>query len=308
MKVRKPSGFRIGLLLWMVAGLSALPFLVWSGESPSDKLTVYVVNYPLKYFAERIAGGHGMVVFPAPADVDPAFWIPDAKTILVYQRADLILLNGANYAKWVGKVSLPQFRLVDTSARFKNQYMETEDILTHSHGPQGEHAHEALAFTTWIDFSQAAKQAKTITNALSRKKPPLREIFEGNYVALEKDLMTLDRDIKTIVSKEPSKPLVASHPVYQYFQRRYGVNIKSVHWEPDEIPSDEQMMELQALLKNHPAQGMIWEGEPINESIERLTLLGIRSVVFDPCGNVPGHGDLLTVMRQNVENLKTAFR
>ncbi len=56
------------------------------------------------------------------------------------------------------------------SAGFKDQYIEAAEILTHSHGAEGEHAHEALAFTTWIDFSLAAKQAKAIAQALSRKK------------------------------------------------------------------------------------------------------------------------------------------
>ncbi len=282
--------------------------IVWGGESPSDKLTVYVVNYPLKYFAERIAGEHATVVFPAPDEVDPAYWMPGTKTISEYQRADLILLNGANYAKWVRKVSLPQFRLVNTSASFKDQYIETTEIVTHSHGPEGEHAHEALAFTTWIDLSLAAKHAKAIVEALSRKNPALRETFKRNYGALEKDLMSLDRDIKEIVSRDPSKPLIASHPVYDYLASRYGLNIRSVHWEPDEIPTREQWIELRDILKDHPAKWMIWEGDPIPEPVERLKTLGINSLVFDPCGNEPEQGDFLAVMQKNVENLKMVFQ
>ncbi len=84
----------------------------------AEKITVYVVNYPLQYFAERIGGEHVKVVFPAPANVDPAYWMPDVKTISDYQQADLILLNGAGYAKWVNKVSLPRLRMVNTSAGF----------------------------------------------------------------------------------------------------------------------------------------------------------------------------------------------
>ena len=42
----------------------------------TDRMIIYTVNYPLKYFAERIAGEHADVVFPAPADGDPAFWCP----------------------------------------------------------------------------------------------------------------------------------------------------------------------------------------------------------------------------------------
>jgi zinc transport system substrate-binding protein len=273
-----------------------------------ERLNIYVVNYPLKYFAERIAGEHARVVFPAPADVDPAYWMPDAKTISDYQRADLILLNGANYAKWVNKVSLPRFRMVNTSAAFKNQYIETTEMLTHSHGAKGEHGHEALAFTTWIDFSLAAEQAKAIAKALSRKKPALKDTFQKNYEELARELLKLDRDIKEVVSKDQSRVLVVSHPVYDYFARGYGLNMRSVHWEPDEIPTTEQMLKLHSILKDHPAQWMIWEGEPIEESVDRLKAIGLQSVVFDPCGNAPDQGDFMSMMRQNVENLKVAFR
>jgi zinc transport system substrate-binding protein len=274
----------------------------------TEKLTVYAVNYPLKYFAERIAGGHATVVFPAPTEVDPAYWRPDSETILDYQGADLILLNGANYARWVRKASLPRSRMVDTSAEFKDQYITTEGVITHSHGPEGEHAHESLAFTTWIDFDLAAKQAKAITDALSRRRPDLKEAFNENRASLERDLMALDRNISAIVSKDPSKPLVVSHPVYDYFAQRYGVNIKSVHWEPDEVPRDGQLRELQAILKEHPARWMIWEGEPIKESVERLKAMSVDSLVFDPCGNTPDQGDFMSVMRRNTENLRQAFR
>jgi zinc transport system substrate-binding protein len=98
-----------------------------------------------------------------------------------------------------------------------------------------------------------------------------------------------------------------SHPVYDYLARGYGLNIRSVHWEPDEIPTTEQMLELNSILKDHPAKWRIWEGEPIKESVDRLKAIGIQSVVFDPCGNMPGQGDFMSVMRQNVENLKKVF-
>ena len=274
----------------------------------AEKLTVYVVNYPLQFFAERIGGEHVNVVFPAPADVDPAYWMPDTPTIAAYQQADLILRNGAGYARWVNKATLPRLRLVTTSAGFKDQYIETAEILTHSHGSEGEHAHESLAFTTWIDFSFAAKQAKAIAEALSRKRTDLRHIFQKNYAALEKDLIALDITIKEVVSNNHARPLVVSHPVYDYFARRYGLSIRSLHWEPDDILSDEQMMELNSILKEHPAKWMIWEGEPVQASVDKLKTLGIDSLVFDPCGNVPQQGDFLTIMRQNVENLKPVFQ
>ncbi len=296
------------LLCLLCLAIVGFPSISRAASSESEKLTIYVVNYPLKYFAERIAGKHARVVFPAPTDVDPAYWMPDAKTISDYQQADLILLNGANYAKWVNKVSLPRFRMVNTSAASKDRHIEAAEIPTHSHGAKGEHGHEALAFTTWIDFSLAAEQAKAIAKALSRKKPALKDTFQKNYEELKRELLKLDRHVKEVVSKDQSRPLVASHPVYDYFARGYGLNIRSVHWEPDEIPTTAQMLELHSILKDHPAKWMIWEGEPIKESVKRLKAIGMQSVVFDPCGNAPDQGDFMSVMRQNVENLEAAFR
>jgi zinc transport system substrate-binding protein len=53
---------------------------------------------------------------------------------------------------------------------------------------------------------------------------------------------------------------------------------------------------------------MIWEGEPMKESAERLKAIGVGSLVFDPCGNIPDQGDFISVMRRNGENLKAAFQ
>jgi zinc transport system substrate-binding protein len=296
-------------LFWVLIALFHPPSVASGKEAASGgKLNIYTVNYPLKYFAERIAGDHATVVFPAPADVDPAYWMPDASTIADFQRADLILLNGANYAKWVKKVSLPRSRMVDSSAKFKSQYITAHEVTTHSHGPDGAHAHESLAFTTWLDFDFAARQAKAILKALGRKKPKLRETFQKNYAALHKDLMALDGEIKAVVSKNQTLPLLASHPVYDYLSRRYGLNLRSVHWEPDEIPGAGQWIELQRILKDHPARWMIWEAEPFRESVKRLESLGINSMVFDPCGNVPDSGDFLGKMNQNIVSLKKAFQ
>jgi len=273
----------------------------------SEKLSVYTVNYPLKYFAERIAADHAKVVFPAPPIVDPVYWTPDAKEISEYQHADLILLNGANYAKWVKKVSLPQSRLVDTSSGFKEQYIYTKERVTHTHGTEGEHAHENTAFTTWLDFILAARQAEAVTEALSRKKPELKNIFHNNYAVLKKDLLTIDQEINEMVAHNRAIPLIASHPVYDYLSKRYGLNIKSVHWEPDEVPTDKQWMELIDILKDHPAEWIIWEEEPREAMIEKLKSMGINSSVFNPSGNVPQQGDLLSVMQKNVNNLKVIF-
>ena len=304
MRISKPAGLR---LIWLLIICGTLGVTTATGLAAAEPMEVFVVNYPLQYFAERIGGGHVKVSFPAPADVDPAYWVPDINTITAFQQADLILLNGAGYAKWVKKVSLPRSRIVDTSNRYSDQYLTTAGAVTHSHGPAGEHAHEALAFTTWLDFMLAARQAESVAQALGRKLPQQLATFEKNYAALKKDLLALDAAMRRIVGRNPSRPLVVSHPVYDYLARAYGMNIKSVHWEPDQPPTDAQWSELVDMVQSHPARWMIWEGQPMPESVERLKSIQIDSLVFDPCGNRPDRGDFLDVMRQNMEGLEKAY-
>ncbi|MGH8614103.1 MAG: metal ABC transporter substrate-binding protein, partial [Gammaproteobacteria bacterium] len=217
----------LNALRFALIGLSA--FALWGqaagieGEIPS----VYVTNYPLKYFAERIAGAHAKVVFPAPKDVDPAFWMPDLEAIQGYQRAELILLNGAGYEKWIDQVSLPQLKLVDTSSGFRSRYIKLADAFNHTHGPGGEHTHGETAFTTWLDFKLAERQAGAVAEALRRLHPQRAQSVAENYDALKRDLAALDRQLTEIVAQHPQKPLIASHPVYQYLAQGYGLNLRS---------------------------------------------------------------------------------
>jgi zinc transport system substrate-binding protein len=279
-----------------------------SAAAAEGRLDVYVVNYPLKYFAERIGGDQVEVSFPTPPGIDPVYWIPSIAEIGAYQQADLVLLNGAGYAKWVSKVSLPRSKTVNTTRKLKGRLLTVKEITTHSHGPEGEHAHEGLAFTTWLDFELAALQARAVTRALSRKRPEQKAVFESGYASMEKDLKRLDERLKTLVSRNPSVPLIFSHPVYDYMIRRYGLNARSVHWEPDQAPTKGQVAELKKVLAEHPARLMIWEAQPL-PAVERILAdMGVRSVVFNPCGNVPESGDFMTVMQANVMNLTRLFK
>jgi len=272
-----------------------------------NKLRVYTVNYPLAYFAERIAGDLAEVTFPVPPDVDPAFWMPDAETIAAYQAADLILLNGADYAKWTTKVSLPRSRTVDTSRAFRDAYIRASEGVSHSHGPGGEHTHGGVAFTTWLDLSRAAQQAEAVAQALIRRRPEAKEQIDRNLQSLQGDLLQLDERIVETTRTDPSRPVLASHPVYQYLARRYGLNLRNVMWEPDAVPSEGQWNELERILREHPAKWMIWEGEPAEETVERLRALGVESVVFSPCANRPSAGDFLTVMAESAGSLPLIF-
>jgi len=277
------------------------------GPGPKPQvISIYTTNYPLAYFAERIGGEQVEVVFPAPADVDPAYWAPEPEVIAEFQEADLILLNGAGYEKWIERASLPSSKLVDTSAAMESSYIPMDEGVVHTHGLEGEHSHKGWAFTTWMDPMIAIAQAQAIREALAELRPGAAEDFRVAYEGLQADLLVLDAQLGNVAADLGYRPILFSHPVYQYLDEHLGLNGESVHWEPGEMPTEEMWGALETLLQSHPAEVMVWEGEPLEAVGSRLEGMGIQSVVYNPCGNAPESGNYRSVMLQNVANLKAA--
>jgi putative ABC transport system permease protein len=278
-----------------------------SAPVSNAKKRVAVVNYPLQYFTKRIAGDQVNIFFPVPQDEDPAFWKPQDKDIVNYQQVDVILLNGAEYEKWLPAAVLPLTKQVITSQAFMDRYVTNGEVITHSHGPQGMHSHGLIDFNTWMDPQQAALQAQSIRDELVRLVPSAAKEFDANLAALQKELGNLDTTLATVSLRLGKEPLLGSHPVYQYTARRYGWDLRSVHWEPDEMPSEEEWKKLVALHEKHPAKLMIWEETPLPAVIERLRKMGIEPVAFETCASAPTSGDYMSAMYANAKRLDAAL-
>jgi len=304
--MRLASSFAFSLLLTIAAcgGNGPEPAAPAATDTP-DRLLVYTVNYPLTYFAERLGGAEVEVIFPAPPDEDPSYWSPDVEVIAAYQGADLILLNGAGYAKWVERATLPASKMVDTTADAADRLLELSGTVTHSHGPEGDHKHQGWAFTTWLDPTLAVEQARSVADALSSKIPTAESEIQDRFTGLEADLVALDTRFAAAAETIGSEPLLFSHPVYQYLIHHYQLNGHEVHWEPDVEPDGKMWSELAHIQDHNTARWMLWGGAPMDITVAALDKRGISSVVVSPCANTPAEGDWLTVMTANAEALET---
>ncbi len=277
-------------------------------SAPESKNTLVVTsNYPLYYFAARIAENVDVapdIVFP-DIEGDPAFWIPSAEQIQLLQSADVVVLNGAGAESWLNLITIDRRRLVDTSVSITGRLIPLEDSVQHQHGPEGEHSHQGTAFTTWLDPQLAIAQAQSVTNALIELAPSGETRFRDNMAKLEQELMQLDSQLAEVFAQLDGRPVLFSHPVYQYLQHRYGINGQSVHWEPEQVPTTSAWIAMQQITATHPATIMIWEDEPITSTAQRLSDAGVISVYFHTEANKPEQGDYLSVMRANGSRLES---
>ena len=292
------------LCAWTVAVISAL---VPTAVAAQVKPRIVAVNYALQYFTERLVGDHAEVVFPVPAGVDPAFWRPAISDISMIQGADLIVLNGAGFATWVDRVSLPRSRLVNTSAAIEDQFIVTERI-NHTHGDGGEHSHESLASSTWLDPMLAMAQADAIAAALIRRGLIDAEELASNLQGLRSDLAALNEEIELALSGAESLPVVTTHPRYAYVARRYGLKAYALDWDAGAMPSPDQLSRLRTLMETNGAKILIWEAVPPRVALAATVDLGLTNVIFEPLAQTPVQQPFIESIERAAQGLAEALR
>ncbi len=303
------------LLLTLIAGV----LLGCKGEDKSSpdsastpkseqKLLVYVSNYPLYYFAERIGGTQIVLRYPMKSAPDPATWTPVADSVAAMQGADLILLNGATYESWLMNVSLPDSLLVDTSTGYATRLLPSGETFTHSHGEDGAHSHEGVAWATWLDLSLAIQQAEAVKKALIKRRPQQRGYFEGRYRELAAELKTLDTDFRKLTAAQTPPSLVYAHPIFAYFQNAYALKGPSLNWEPETPLNHDMLHEIDHLKKEKGIRVMVWARSPLKASSDELAQRGIQSVVVQPLQNTPESGDFILQMQEALKALQSLFK
>ncbi|MDG2123088.1 MAG: zinc ABC transporter substrate-binding protein [Verrucomicrobiales bacterium] len=272
---------------------------------PDDRLTIYTTFYPTTYLTSQIVQGVADVVCPVPAGADPIFWQPDDASIAAYQAADLIVINGAGFEKWVATTTLPTGNIVDTSKPLGGDFLKYKDAITHSHGEGAEHSHEGTDGHTWVDPQNAITQAGEILAALTEQFPDQSATLQTNFDALSEKLGSLHQSLNTVPA---GTPLLANHPAYNYLARRHGWEIENLDLDPAAAPSEAQLLEIQVVLQDHPAKIILWKSSPLPATAALLKdQFGLTSLTFSPCESPPPEGDYLSSMQQSISTLTGAL-
>lgn len=325
-----PSGIIRSILAAVVlAGLSAFagcdgrptPPSLSSPAKPTDNPTnarnvkassrvVIASFYPVAYFADRIAQGHADIRTPCPPDADPAAWNPDRSDIEAMQAASLVLINGAEFESWRSSTSLPESRVVDTTAALKSELIHGE-VVRHSHGPAGEHSHGGIDGHTWLDPINAIAQAKAVLDAFVRTWPDDRAHFQAGFDALASDLAGLDASLRALAPAAQRATILANHPAYGYLAKRHGWTVSNLDISPDESPSPAQWKAVAEAVERAPSDRprlMLFEADPLPATVERLARQwNIRAVVFSPCESRQDAADYIARMRANIDRLAASL-
>ncbi|EKQ57231.1 MULTISPECIES: zinc ABC transporter substrate-binding protein [unclassified Clostridium] len=184
-------------------------------NTKNDKLSIVVSIYPLKEFAEEIAGDKANVTCLVPDNVEPHDYEPTAKDLEELTTSNTFIYNGLGMETWVDKV---------------NDVIKDKDtlIVDSSNGAQARNEGDAIDPHSWLSLKNAEIQSENIKNALVKLDEKSKDYYENNYNKFKGELESLYNEYKPKFDTLSKKDFITGHAAFGYLCRDFGLTQKSV--------------------------------------------------------------------------------
>ncbi|KOV13978.1 ABC transporter substrate-binding protein [Streptomyces sp. XY431] len=294
-------------------------------QGAEGKLNVVASFYPMEFLADRIGGEHVKVTDLTAAGVEPHDLELTAKQVGAVKKADAIVyLKGLQPT--VDKAvagSGSKHRIDATAAAPLEDHHLAEGHAEgdgHDHGGDGQsgdghdgHDHDGAAGDPhiWLDPTRYAAVARSVGDEFAKADPAHAEDYRKNTDELVGRLTALDQEFKDGLKDVRNRTFVTSHAAFGYLAGAYGLTQVAINGvDPESEPTPARLADVQKAAKENGVTTIFFETLVSPKLADTVAKdLGLRTAVLDPLEGVkdPAKDDYLSVMRQNLANLRTAL-
>jgi len=207
------------LLLTLVFALTAL-FAVGCGGGANDKpesakKTVTVTTSFLQDMTKQLAGDYVNIELIIPAGEDPHLYVAQPADLEKIKKADLLLYHGLHFEGKMAEV------LEKKGAAVTKNFADADINYMEEDGKKVVDPH------FWFDVALYKQAAEEATAQLIQLLPAHEKEIQENLKKYLADLDELDAEIKGKIAQIPEdrRNLVPPHDAFNYFSRRYHVNV-----------------------------------------------------------------------------------
>lgn len=228
----------LGVLLGLIGSM-----IIGCGESndknavknEETKPSITVSIFPLKEFAEEIAGDKVDINCLVPNNMEPHDYEPKTKDFEKLINSDAFIYNGLGLEEWVEKVNEviknEDVLIVDSSKNVDSITIEDENHEEeHNHDNEEEHDHEhgAIDPHSWLSLKEAKVQSEAIKDTLIEIDPENKAYYEQNYNEFKQKLDDLYNKYNEKFQTLQNKNFITGHAAFGYLCRDFGLEQKSV--------------------------------------------------------------------------------
>ncbi|KDN85450.1 metal ABC transporter substrate-binding protein [Kitasatospora cheerisanensis] len=322
MKIRRLS---TSIALAAMATAGALVLSACGGTSSAagkddGKLDVVASFYPMEFLARQIGGEHVKVTDLTAAGVEPHDLELTAKQVAAVQRADAVIyLKGLQPTVDKAVAMTHAKHVVDATAtsplvdHHLDEGTEHEDHAAEADGAEHDHEHTDAAGDPhiWLDPTRYAAVAKTVGAELAEVDPANAADYQRNTDTLVAQLASLDQEFRDGLQNVKTRTFITSHAAFGYLADHYGLNQVAISGvDPEAEPTPSRLAAIQRAAKENGATTVFFEAL-VSPKLANTVAgdLGLKTAVLDPLEGIkePAEHDYLSVMRQNLANLRTAL-
>lgn len=208
--------------------LLLLFFTGCAGQSASQKVLVVASIEPLAYFLDRIGGDRIAVSVMVPTGGNPHTYEPTPKQMALLGEASLFVKAGSGVEfelDWMGRLLDLNRKLAVCNAS-EGVALIPMEAPEHEHEVlAGEHHHEHgnLDPHFWLSPANARVIAANVERALSALDPSGKEIYAVNRALLDRELQSLDLEIRNRLNGVKYRQFLVFHPAWGYYAHDYGL-------------------------------------------------------------------------------------
>jgi zinc transport system substrate-binding protein len=303
-------------------------------QQETEKLSIVTSFYPLEFALGRIVGDLGTIANIGEGK-DPHDFEPTIQNVLSLQKADLVVLQGADFEPWGDDIiarleadgvpvaiATADIELHEGGHHDEHGEVEHGDEHEDEHGDEhedehgdeheDEHGDEHGAYDphTWLDPVLFSEVVANLTDEVVLLDPSNATVYRANAAALQLELATLDTEYKNKLAACALGEVITSHDAFGYLAERYGFEIHAIAGlSTQDTPSAITL----ASLKEESEEGIgaiLLERSSITaygETLARET--GLETLSINPISYVvPDGEDYLTLMQSNLNTFATALK
>ncbi len=262
---------------------------------------------PLASLTAQVAGSGWDVVTVVPPGVSPHVFEPGPRDVKHFARARLVVTVGAGYDSWVaGLVAACAARAVvhDAGASVGVRADDARPGPGDHDGEIGRDPH------WWLAPRRAAAALAPLAEAFARIDPAGADGYRARAARAARSLAELDAEIAATLASVRGRPVVATHNSWAYFLADYGlVNGGSIEPVPGREPSPRELRALIDLVRERRIPALFTEPQ-FPPSAARVVAddAGVRLVLTDPVGGVPGRETYADLLRFDARAFREGLR
>ncbi|MFE6745668.1 metal ABC transporter substrate-binding protein [Kitasatospora purpeofusca] len=279
-------------------------------QGAEGKLNVVASFYPMEFLAGRIGGEHVKVTDLTAPGVEPHDLELTAKQVGAVKKADAIVyLKGLQPTVDKAVDGSGSKHKIDATAAVPLE----DHHLAEGHTEGDGHDHDGAAGDPhiWLDPTRYAAVARSVGAEFAKADPAHAEDYRKNTDELVGRLTALDQEFKDGLKDVRNRTFVTSHAAFGYLAGAYGLTQVAINGvDPESEPTPARLADVQKAAKENGVTTIFFETLVSPKLADTVAKdLGLRTAVLDPLEGVkdPAKDDYLSVMRQNLANLRTAL-